>query len=151
MVRKIIMTGIFVSAVAVFGADTAGSVSATKGLQLNGKSVPVAGTKSWPVAAGDELKSDAAPVVLTMKDGSKIVLGQNSTAKLEASTIRLVSGTMQYAMATQSSLQVAVKNEILPARSGVASTIPGAIPPARIAVSPTASTEALPSVSRRLP
>lgn len=149
--NKYILSGILVSAFAVFGADVSGSVSATNGLHLNGKSVPVAGTKAWPVSAGDELKSDAEPVVLSMKDGSKIVLGKNSTAKLDGSTVRLMTGTMQYTLASQSNLQVAVKNDLLSARAGVASTIPGPAQVAPVAVTPTAVKSALPPVSRRLP
>lgn len=149
--NKYILSGLFMSAIAVFGADATGSVSATNGLHLNGKAVPVAGTKAWPVSSGDELKSDAEPVVLTMKDGSRIVLGKNSTAKLDGSTVRLMTGTMQYALAGQSNLQVAVKSDVLSARAGVASTIPGSAQAAPVAVTPTAVKTALPPVSRRLP
>jgi len=137
------------SGIAMSAADTSGSVAAVKGLQLNGNSVPVEGTKAWPVEAGDELKSNAAPVVLTMRDGSKVVLGKNSRAKLEAGTIRLIDGTMQYQIAQESKLQVAVKGEVLPARSGVASTVVNPVAPA--VVTTTAAAENLPPVSRRRP
>jgi hypothetical protein len=124
-------------------------VSATKGLQLNGKSVPVEGTKSWPVDAGDVLKSDAAPVVLTMKDGSKVILGKNSQAKLDNGTVRLLDGTMRYELAQQSTLRVAVNGDVLTARTGLAST--AVAPVAPVAVSSVATTEVLPPVSRRKP
>jgi hypothetical protein len=131
------------------GAEAAGSVEAVKGLQMNGQTVPVEGTKSWPVAAGDELKSEGAPVVLTMRDGSRIVLGKNSRAKVEAGTVRLVSGTMRYDVAANSALRVAVKDEVMTARTGVVSTVGNAAAPA--VASQQAAAEALPPVSRRKP
>lgn len=149
--NKYILNGLCMSAFAIFGADVIGSVSSTNGLQLNGKAVPVAGTKSWPISSGDELKSDGVPVVLTMKDGSKILLGKNSTAKLDGSTVRLMAGTVQYSLAGQSSLQVAVKSDVLSNRAGVASTLPGPLPPATPVVTPAVVKSELPPVSRRLP
>jgi hypothetical protein len=119
---KQLLVAVLMASVALAAGEATGSVTASKGLQLNGQTVPVAGTKEWPVTTGDVLQSDATPVVLTMKDGSKIVLGKSSQAKLEAGTVRLLNGTMQYTMAQRSSLQVAVKGEVLAPRSGVAST-----------------------------
>lgn len=149
MGRKFTVAIFIFSGLAMLAAEAAGNVSATKGLQLNGQAVPVAGTKSWPVAAGDVLASDATPAVLTMKDGSKIVLGKKSQAKLDNGTVRLLSGTMEYTLAERSTLQVAVKGDALTARTGVASTTGSQVAPAR--VSPTVTTEALPPVSRRQP
>lgn len=149
MARIQIMTAALVATAAFAAGESAGNVTAAKGLQLNGQAVPVAGTKSWPVGTGDELKSDAAPVVLTMKDGSKIVLGQKSTAKVEAGTVRLLAGTMEYQLAQRSTLQVAVKTEVLQSRTGVVSTVTQT--PAPVKVTGTTTTEALPPVSRRLP
>ena len=146
---KLIMTAALLTAAAFAAGETAGSVTATKGLQLNGQAVPVAGTKSWPVTAGDVLASDATPAVLTMKDGSKIVLGTKSQAKLENGTVRLLSGTMEYKLAERSTLQVAVKGDALTARTGVASTLTGT--PAPVRVTSAVTTEALPPVSRRFP
>jgi len=148
-IKKHIAFTVLALGTVALAADTAGMVSATKGMQLNGKSVPVAGTKSWPVDAGDVLKSDAAPVVLKMKDGSKIILGKNSQAKLEAGTVRLLDGTMQYELAQQSTLQVAVKGDVLSARTGLASTVVAPVAPA--AISSTVATEVIPPVSRRKP
>ena len=150
--NKIITTALLACAV-MAAAEAAGTVSAAKGLQLNGQAVPVAGTKQWPVSAGDELKSDAAPVVLTMKDGSRMVLGKHSAAKVEAGTVRLVAGTMQYELAQGSTLRVAVKGEVLQSRTGVASTVASAAAPAVpvVPVALTPATEDLPPVSRRKP
>ena len=128
---------------------TTGNVTSAQGLQLNGQAVPVAGTKSWPVATGDELKTDAAPVVLTLKDGSRLVLGKQSQAKVEAGVVRLVAGTMQYELAQRSTVQVAVKSEVLPARTGLASTVANPVVPV---IATAAASEAAPlPISRRRP
>ena len=148
MIRTYMSMAILLSSAALAAAgDAAGTVSATKGLQLNGQAVPVAGTKQWPVRSGDELKSEAAPVVLTMRDGSRIVLGKHSQAKLEAGTVRLMTGTMQYELTQKSTLNVAVKGDVLQSRTGVASTVANQAGP----VVQTPSTEELPPVSRRKP
>jgi len=139
----ILMTG----GVMVAG-ESLGQVSAAKGLEMNGQAVPVAGTKEWPVGAGDELRSDAAPVVLTMRDGSRFVLGAKSQARVEAGLVRLVSGTMQYELGQRSELRVAVKNEVLPGRTGLATTVANPVTP--VAARQTAAAEALP-ISRRRP
>jgi hypothetical protein len=146
---KRLMTAALLTAAAFAAGETAGSVTATKGLQLNGQAVPVAGTKSWPVGTGDVLVSDATPAVLTMKDGSKIVLGTKSQAKVENGTVRLLSGTMEYKLAERSTLQVAVKGDALTARMGVASTTGSQVAP--VVSTSTATTEAVPVISRRKP
>lgn len=149
MVRKKIFTAALLTVAAFAAGETAGNVTAAKGLQLNGQAVPVAGTKSWPVAAGDVLASDATAAVLTMKDGSKIVLGTKSQAKVENGTVRLLSGTMEYKLAERSTLQVAVKGDALTARMGVASTTGSQVAP--VVSTSTATTEDVPVISRRKP
>lgn len=149
-VRQLVILSVLSVSAMMAGSEAAGSVQAAKGLELNGQTVPVAGMKSWPVAAGDELKSGGAPLVLTMKDGSRLVLGRHTRAKVESGLVRLLSGTMEYELALQSALQVAVNGSVLAARTGVASTIgnPATMTPT---VTPMITTEALPAVSRRRP
>lgn len=132
----------------MLAGDSMGSVSAAKGLEMNGQAVPVAGTKEWPVGAGDELRSDAAPVVLTMKDGSRFVLGAKSQAKLETGVVRLMSGTMRYELGQRSELRVAVKSDVLAGRTGVASTVANPVTPVAAA---RAGAEATLPISRRRP
>jgi hypothetical protein len=158
---KILMTGAMIAPLSLSAAEVTGKVSAVKGLHLNGESVPVSGTTSWPVGAGDELRSENAPVVLQLKDGSRVVLGRNSQARLEEGVVRLVRGSMEYEMTRESRMQVAAREELIPARSG-AVTAPAAGGPVSVkntgtvgatakatVVTTTAST--LPPVSRRRP
>ena len=90
-------------------------------------------------------------LVLNMKDSSKIAFGKNSQAKLEAGSVRLLSGTMQYEIAQGITRQVAVENDVLATRTGVASTTAGdTLVPAPVA--PVTVTPApLPPPSRRKP
>ena len=104
-----------------------GTAASVAGLHVNGAAVPVAGTKTWPVMAGDEIKSSAAPVVLTLKDGSKIVLGANSAAKFETTaagreSVRLVNGSMQYQMSAEATTQLVVNNQLLVMTPGAKGT-----------------------------
>ena len=149
MVGKYMLAVVLAAGCLQAGEKAAGNVTSAQGLQLNGQTVPVAGAKSWPVATGDELKTDAAPVVLTLKDGSRLVLGKQSQAKVEAGMVRLVSGTMQYELAQRSTMQVAVKSEVLPARTGLASTVANPVRPVVTAVA--ASETVAPPISRRRP
>jgi hypothetical protein len=141
MAQKFLLVAVAMASVALAAGEATGTVSASKGLQLNGQTVPVAGTKEWPVTTGDVLQSDAMPVILKMKDGSKVVLGKSSQVKLEAKTVRLLTGTMQYTLAQASTLQVAVKGDVLTPRSGVASTVRNPVAPDAAAVTTVATPE----------
>jgi hypothetical protein len=145
---KCILALIMTTGGVMLAGDNLGKVSAAKGLEMNGQAVPVAGTKEWPVGAGDELRSDAAPVVLTMRDGSRFVLGAKSQAKVETGVVRLVNGTMRYELAQRSDLRVAVKSDVLAGRTGVASTVANPVTP--VAAPRAAAEETLP-ISRRRP
>lgn len=108
-------------------AEQRGTAAASAGLQVNGTAVPTTGAKTWPVMAGDEIRTTGAPTVLTLRDGSKIMLGANSAAKLEttsggAESLRLVSGGMQYQMSTEAKTQLVVNNQPLVVTPGATGT-----------------------------
>ena len=126
---KTAVLGLLVGGMALAaGTEQRGTAASVDGLQVNGAAVPAAGTKTWPVMAGDEIKSSAAPVVLMLKDGSKIVLGANSAAKFETTaggqeSLRLVNGTMNYQMSTEAKTQLVVNNQplvVTPGATGMA-------------------------------
>jgi len=125
---KTALLGILVGGLALAaGAEMRGTAVSVAGLHVNGSAVPVAGTKTWPVMAGDEIKSSAVPVVLTLKDGSKIVLGANSAAKFETTaggreSLRLVNGSMQYQMSADARTQLVVNNQPLVVTPGATGT-----------------------------
>jgi ferric-dicitrate binding protein FerR (iron transport regulator) len=140
------------------GAEQRGTAAATAGLQVNGAAVPATGAKTWPVMAGDEIRTASAPTVLTLRDGSKILLGANSAAKLEttaagAESLRLVSGGMQYTMSNEAKTQLVVNNQplvVTPGSTGTAGTVgldAATATPKVSAQAPKAA--ALPPLSRR--
>ena len=139
------------------GTELRGTAASVAGLHVNGAAVPVAGTKTWPVMAGDEIKSSAAPVVLMLKDGSKIVLGVNSAAKFETTaggreSLRLVNGSMNYQMSADARTQLVVNNQplvVTPGATGTAGMGAADTLPKLGAQAPKAVTSTLPPLSRR--
>ena len=139
------------------GAEQRGTAATSAGLHVNGAAVPTTGAKTWPVMAGDEIRTAGAPTVLTLRDGSKIVLGANSAAKLEttasgAESLRLVSGGMRYEMSAEARTQLVVNNQplvVTPGATGTAGMDAG-LPAATGKVSAQAPQKsALPTLSRR--
>lgn len=150
MVKKCLLAGCLAAGGILLAADTTGTVSAAKGLRLNGQEVPVAGTRNWPVASGDVVRSESAPVTLQLKDGSRVVLGQRSEARLDGNTIRLTAGSMRYERAAQATTQFAVNQEVLtPAIGQVA--VSGGKTSAVLGAAKAVTEEPLPPVSRRRP
>ena len=140
-----------ISGVVLAAAGQRGNVAIAEGLQVNGIAIPQSGAKIWPVADGDVVKSSAVPLLLKLKDGSKIVLGQNSEAKLESAngkeSVRLVNGSMQYTLSAESKMQLVANNEPLSVRPGSTGNV-GAV--TTTIVEPKAvTTLALPPLSRR--
>jgi len=139
------------------GAEQRGTAVAAAGLQVNGNAIPTTGAKTWPVMAGDEIRTAGAPTVLTLRDGSKIVLGANSAAKLEttaagAESLRLVSGGMQYTMSNEAKTQLVVNNQPLVVTPGATGTagLDASLPSMTGKVSAQAPQKAaLPPLSRR--
>lgn len=154
---KTALVGILVGGMAfAAGTEQRGTAEGVAGLQVNGAAVPVTGTKAWPLMAGDEVKSSSAPVVLTLKDGSKIVLGANSGAKFETTangreSLRLVNGSMRYQMSQEAKTQLVVNNQplvVTPGATGAVGQAPAASAPQTFQT-PQASNVPLPPLSRR--
>lgn len=112
------------------GAEQRGTAATAAGMSVNGAAVPATGAKAWPLMAGDEIRTASAPTLLTLRDGSTILLGANSAAKLEttaagAASLRLVSGGMQYSMSNEAKTQLVVNNRpltVTPGATGTAGT-----------------------------
>lgn len=138
------------------GAEQRGTAAAAAGLHVNGAAVPATGAKAWPVMAGDEIRTAGAPTVLTLRDGSKIMLSANSAAKLETTaagveSLRLVSGGMQYQMSNEAKTQLVVNNQPLVVTPGATGTagMDAAVTPKVSAQAPQKASVPLPPLSRR--
>jgi hypothetical protein len=97
---------VFVLTVTLFGglvlaaAGPIGSVTSPDTFTLRGHSVPAAGIPNWPVMVGDEIATSSSPAMVQFRDGSRVVLSQNSKAKIEqtngTTTFRLQSGSATF-------------------------------------------------------
>lgn len=122
------LLGLLIGGMVVLAAEPGGSAVPVTGLSVNGAAVPGTGAKSWPVRAGDEVRTAGAPTVLTLRDGSKVMLGANTAVRLDAASgggesLRLVSGGMRYTMSSEARTQLMVDGKELPAAPGSTGTV----------------------------
>ncbi len=95
-----------------------GSITSSAPFQLRGASViPGEGVPTWPVLAGDVIKSGTAHVIITLTDGSVIVMDPGATATLtmvgKVPSFQLTSGTAAYTLKSPTSLQLAAGNRVI--------------------------------------
>jgi hypothetical protein len=124
-------------AAAAFGAygarasHTVGSVRSSSSFRLSGTTVPVEGTRSWPVVAGDEIVAGPAPATLELSDGSRVSLAAEARVKIEAqkgrTTVRLLDGALQYQLSDTATTDLYNRSERARASSGTLTT-PGTRP-----------------------
>lgn len=111
---------------ASFGASPIANVSSSESFKVSGVSVPVAGIRSWPVVDGDELRAGNAPVTLTFKDGTRVVLGKNSRATVEGknknAALRLLDGAMAYTLRGRSAVRLYSDGNLISAEPGIQGT-----------------------------
>lgn len=89
-----------VLAAIVSAAGPVGSVSSLSALTLRGARVPVEGVPNWPLMVGDELTAGASIATVTFKDGSRVILSENTRVRVEEvdgrPTVRLLSGSLEF-------------------------------------------------------
>ena len=122
------MRSVFVTAVGcilvigMFAADTVAKITSSGPFQLRGVSVKTDGVPSWPMLAGDDIQTAATPASIQFSDSSRVVLGENSRAELQANNgklvLRLVRGSMQFKIAHRSSLTLLSNNTPVKGSSG---------------------------------
>ena len=127
MMKKALL-GLVIGGMVALAAEPGGTATTAAGMSVNGAALPATGAKSWPVQVGDEVRTAGAPTVLTLRDGSKIVLGAQSVLRLEKSaaggeSVRLVSGGMRYQMAGEGKTQLVANGKALPAGPGATGTV----------------------------
>jgi hypothetical protein len=132
------------------GLVPVGSVSSSSPFELRGNRIAVAGVPSWPVAAGDEIATDASAATIRFRDGSEATLDKYSRAKIEQDgsnlVLQLKGGSLQYTVAKGSVLHIRNLNHEIPVQPGVVRTIttkPGLTPVIR----PVTAGFTLPSIS----
>lgn len=126
---KIVAFAFFALAACMWAASPLGSLSSAQSFDLNGCSnVPVAGVPNWPVTAGDTIATHSAPATIQFRDGSRVILAENSTAKLEAksgqSVLRLLQGSGEYTLASHPALSIFVLGQRVTAKSANGQPVP---------------------------
>ncbi|MGJ5813064.1 hypothetical protein [Paludibaculum fermentans] len=101
-----------------WAAGPVATASSGEDFSLKGAVAPVAGVPSYPVMAGDEIRSGGAATVLRFKDGSKVTLAPHAAARVEDSgsqvAVRLLSGGGAYSFSQGSSVQLFAGNRSVP-------------------------------------
>ena len=102
-----------------FAAAPVGTVSASGSFELGGTAIRAEGVPTWPLLAGSPIKANAVPVVIRMKDGTRVMLRAQSQAIVEERAgglaLRLLSGAMSVAPAANSTLTYYRDSELVPA------------------------------------
>jgi ferric-dicitrate binding protein FerR (iron transport regulator) len=101
--------GLFVFTNGAWAQNQVATVSSPAPFQLRGAAVtPGQGVPAWPVMPGDEIIAGDAPVTVTFPDGSSVILGVASKARIDMSgqtpEFDLESGSAQFSLKTLSSV-----------------------------------------------
>ena len=127
-VLKIVTTVACIAALS-FGADTVGTAASSASFDLNGVTMNPQGVFSWPLVAGDELRSFGAPVSIHFQDGSRMTLSVQSSIKVvrngDTLSVNVVSGLAQFSLTPDSGLQVLSAGQRIGTRSGLISPVGG--------------------------
>ena len=105
-------------------APPVATVSSSGAFSLRGANVQTEGIPSWPLLAGDEIRTSSAPALVQFRDGSRITLAENSRARLEKTSnglaFRVVSGAGQFTLSPTTNLKIYSGDKLIPASAGVA-------------------------------
>lgn len=141
---------LFIAGVA-WAAQPVAHIRSSEEFQLRGVAVPVAGMRSWPLVAGDDIVTLNAPAVILFTGGGKATLAEKSRAKIEAqgtnTILRLTGGSLEYRLTDSAKVQIynrGVHQTVLAGRI----TAGGAGAASNSAGARSAQTEALPPLSR---
>ena len=124
----------------VVAAAPVATVTSASTFELRGKQVRADGVPSWPMMEGDEIGTSNGAATIQFRDGSRVTLSGKSRAKVEKKddsfVFRLLTGTMQFTLAPNSSVAFYNGANAVPAQVGVigsASTTPqGRLAPTRV-------------------
>jgi len=92
-----------------YSASPVATVTSSRSFELRGATVKPEGVPSWPVMAGDEIRTSSAPARIVFRDGSKVTLDAASAVRIEQTVgnvnVRLSSGSMDV-LSRSAALQV---------------------------------------------
>jgi ferric-dicitrate binding protein FerR (iron transport regulator) len=128
-IHSVLIWGIL--AIGGFAAEPVATVTSSGTFTLRGVTVKPEGVPYWPLVAGDYVQTNTTPIAIQFHDGSRVTLAQNSQATVESKNgklaFRLSSGSMQFKLASHSTLALFNKNSQVLGTSGAVTTGPGVI------------------------
>jgi hypothetical protein len=97
-----------------------GTITSSSSFELGGSSVNTGGVSSWPLVAGQDIVAGASSLTIVFRDGSRITLGPGSRLKTDSSgaQLNLTGGSMQFSLASSSSLKIQNEGLSVSERSG---------------------------------
>jgi len=127
-----ICLGIVASSFIAFASQPIATVSGSSSFELDGNLINTAGVTAWPLMPGDRVAAKDSPIVVAMRDGSRITLAANSQLRFEATaaepTADLVAGSMQFTLTARSTLRILHGGTPVEGRSGLVSPVSRAAP-----------------------
>lgn len=117
-----ILAGVALCAAIVSPVQAAGPVGSVsgEGVEISGSRMPAKGVSTWPLAANDNLYVNSGSALVTLNDGSKLVLGQGTRLVLSKAGksvgLRVMSGQAYYKLSTSTAASIAgLSNAPVPA------------------------------------
>jgi hypothetical protein len=96
--------------VGAYASQPIAAVSGSSSFELDGSLINTAGITAWPLMPGDRLMAGDSPLLIAMKDGSRITLAPHSQLRFDSGagglTANLISGDMQFKLASGSALRI---------------------------------------------
>jgi hypothetical protein len=115
-----LVTILAVLAIVAWAQTQVATITSEGSFQLRGANVaPEQGVPSWPVLPGDTIQAGDKPLTVTFEDGSQIVLGPGSSAKVDLSektpVFQLETGSAHYSLKALDSVKlVTVDKQVTP-------------------------------------
>lgn len=127
---KILNTAVLamlVGAAIVMAATPVGSVTSSERFSLRGAVVPVEGVPNWVLLPGDDIAALSSPATINFRDGSRAVLLQGSSARIEETAsgarLRLLTGSMTVRGSATPSMSFAANDSVVNALVGSTTTV----------------------------
>lgn len=93
---------------AAVAASPVGKLSASAGVSIAGSEISFKGIPSWPILAGDQIRTSSSMAMLILSDGSQVRIAPNSSVRIETTagkqTVRVLEGQVNAPAAVESSI-----------------------------------------------
>ena len=90
------------------GAAVVATVDSSEPFQIQGKTVPKAGVRAWPVMAGERVATQRASALVTFKDGSRMLLDKDTQVTLLQKNgkvaVRIAHGQVAYRLSASNNV-----------------------------------------------